>query len=386
MSATEIILIIIGFIAVVVGYVMPAHMGAGKIEEDAENAKKDLRDMVRSSVVRAKGEIRDQLEDTIEESLIKSERGMDRITNDKMNAISDYADTVLGDIHKNHDEVVFMYDMLNDKHKDLTGLVSDVSRSASEARQTVLDAELTAKESMETANTAMEQIRQAKAELEELLASVRASSGSGQRSAAAGSVSGFKRDTAVNTRQVSVFDTQTSVSSGERKTAFTEITGDIESGAAVHAENAKSGMMRLQDARFAPLSSPFEKVESDDIHRVMASTVPEEEDQFSAAVTDYTLGVLSSKVVPISNGAHDVRTKIDMEKSVNTVVGNSALAVAREVVEAPAEAVQDRQQRILEMYNMGKSNVVIARELGVGVGEVRLVIDLFSGKRRSRRV
>jgi len=176
MSATEIILIVIGFIAVVVGYVMPAHMGAGKIEEDAENAKKDLRDMVRSSVVRAKGEIRDQLEDTIEESLIKSERGMDRITNDKMNAISDYADTVLGDIHKNHDEVVFMYDMLNDKHKDLTGLVSDVSRSASEARQTVLDAELTAKESMETANTAMEQIRQAKAELEELLASVRASS------------------------------------------------------------------------------------------------------------------------------------------------------------------------------------------------------------------
>ena len=376
MSATEIILIIIGFIAVVVGYVMPAHMGAGKIEEDAENAKKDLRDMVRSSVVRAKGEIRDQLEDTIEESLIKSERGMDRITNDKMNAISDYADTVLGDIHKNHDEVVFMYDMLNDKHKDLTGLVSDVSRSASEARQTVLDAELTAKESMETANTAMEQIRQAKAELEELLASVRASSGSGQRSVAAGPVSGFKRDTAVNTRQVSVFDTQTSVPSGER----------IESGAAVHAENAKSGMMRLQDARFAPLSSPFEKVESDDIHRVMASTVPEEEDQFSAAVTDYTLGVLSSKVVPISNGAHDVRTKIDMEKSVNTVVGNSALAVAREVVEAPAEAVQDRQQRILEMYNMGKSNVVIARELGVGVGEVRLVIDLFSGKRRSRRV
>lgn len=39
--------------------------------------------------------------------------------------------------------------------------------------------------------------------------------------------------------------------------------------------------------------------------------------------------------------------------------------------------------RILEMYTSGKSKVAIARELNLGVGEVKLVIDLY--KNRSER-
>lgn len=38
---------------------------------------------------------------------------------------------------------------------------------------------------------------------------------------------------------------------------------------------------------------------------------------------------------------------------------------------------------IMEMYQNGKSNVAIARELNLGVGEVKLVIDLY--KNRSER-
>lgn len=38
---------------------------------------------------------------------------------------------------------------------------------------------------------------------------------------------------------------------------------------------------------------------------------------------------------------------------------------------------RNNNERILELYNQGKSKVAIAKELGLGVGEVKLVIDLF---------
>ncbi len=43
-----------------------------------------------------------------------------------------------------------------------------------------------------------------------------------------------------------------------------------------------------------------------------------------------------------------------------------------------------RNQRILDMHKAGKSAVVIARELKLGIGEVKLVIDL-AGKHKKNR-
>jgi len=44
---------------------------------------------------------------------------------------------------------------------------------------------------------------------------------------------------------------------------------------------------------------------------------------------------------------------------------------------APAEEGQNNNEKILEMHRQGKSTVAIAKELGLGVGEVKLVIDLY---------
>ena len=37
----------------------------------------------------------------------------------------------------------------------------------------------------------------------------------------------------------------------------------------------------------------------------------------------------------------------------------------------------NHNERILEMHRMGRSNMAIAKDLGLGIGEVKLVIDLF---------
>ncbi len=61
-------------------------------------------------------------------------------------AVSEYSDTVLGQIHKNHEETVFLYDMLNSKHVSLKGTVAEVDRALKEARGTLGDLEKTVEE------------------------------------------------------------------------------------------------------------------------------------------------------------------------------------------------------------------------------------------------
>ena len=41
--------------------------------------------------------------------------------------------------------------------------------------------------------------------------------------------------------------------------------------------------------------------------------------------------------------------------------------------------MENNNEEILRLHKEGKSNVAIAKELGLGVGEVKLVIDLFEG-------
>ncbi|MBQ4417257.1 MAG: hypothetical protein II868_06140 [Butyrivibrio sp.] len=333
-STTEIILVFIGLISVIVGYVMPAGMSRVDGEADAEKARRSVRAMVRRSLEEARSEIRERLDDTLEETMVKSERSMERITNDRINAISNYADTVLDDIHKNHDEVMFMYDMLSDKHKNLTTLVSDVSKSAEEARQTARDAELTvkatiesAKATMETANAAMEDVKAARDELEIALA---------------------------KSREVSGADPY------------------------AHAEVALPDMSRLDEDWFAPFAQDIPHIDPVQTPaRVLQSETPDETEAESLMAAEMVANALSSKVVPITSGQRHEQKPLMAESA--SVSGS--LAYATEAV----PMTRDRQSLILEMHQLGRSNVAIARELGVGVGEVRLVIDLFSKGRKAKR-
>ena len=51
-----------------------------------------------------------------------------------------------------------------------------------------------------------------------------------------------------------------------------------------------------------------------------------------------------------------------------------------EVLENEFKDDSNANDIILEMYNSGRSVIEIAKELGLGVGEVKLVIDLYQGE------
>ncbi len=47
------------------------------------------------------------------------------------------------------------------------------------------------------------------------------------------------------------------------------------------------------------------------------------------------------------------------------------------------ESYSNKNDKILELHRQGRSDVTIAKQLDLGVGEVKLVIDLFEGRNNS---
>ena len=75
-------------------------------------------------------------EESIERAKDTTERQMDRITNEKMMAINEYSDPVMTEIHKNHEEAVFLYDMLNNKHAQVKTTAAELNQTIKLSKQT----------------------------------------------------------------------------------------------------------------------------------------------------------------------------------------------------------------------------------------------------------
>lgn len=135
MGALEIILLLLGGIIFTMSFLIPS--GAKPDNEMKKLVREEARKQVADEVDGARGQIEDMVEETVTYAVEKSERALERISNEKIMAVNEYSDTVLEDINKNHKEVMFLYDMLNDKHQNIKTTVSRVERTVRAAAQTV---------------------------------------------------------------------------------------------------------------------------------------------------------------------------------------------------------------------------------------------------------
>ena len=76
--------------------------------------------------------------------------------------------------------------------------------------------------------------------------------------------------------------------------------------------------------------------------------------------------VSPKKKAPAKKGGARAKTTINSE-------GNKDIPAGKE------EAGSNNKEKILKLHREGMSNMAIARELGLGIGEVQLVIGLFEG-------
>lgn len=122
MTAVEIVLIVIGIICIVASFIF----------DMTGNDKDEVGEIVSSELNEAqKQKIREQINGIIEEELEgiseRTEASLDKISNTKILEMNEYAENVLGEINRNHNETVFLYDMLNEKAKEIKTTVKDVN-------------------------------------------------------------------------------------------------------------------------------------------------------------------------------------------------------------------------------------------------------------------
>lgn len=252
MTTLEIVLLVLGALIFIGSFIIP-ETKSEMDEADRGLTQEQIQEMLKEEVKGVRDRVEDTVEETVSYSMEKTERALERITNEKLSAISEYTETVLTDIHKSHEEVLFLFDMLNDKHQNIKETATEVNKAVKEANEVVQEADIVKKEVSEAAQAL---------------------------------------DEAFKPMEI-------------------------------------SGLEMLQQA--VP---------------VMEATRPEKKKTQKPAA----------------------------KKETKTEVSNISLQF-----DSALGTSDNNNEKILQLHQKGKSNVAIAKELGLGVGEVKLVIDLFKG-------
>lgn len=423
MSAIEIVLIIIGVVVFLLGYLLPARKK--ELDEEVQLISEDeVRKMVTGEIEGVRSKISDIVDETVNYAIEKTERAMERVTNEKIMAVNEYSDTVLEEINKNHKEVVFLYDMLNDKHDNLMTTINEATQAADGIKQTVKDAEITAneaagnvkdaeaisneaidiaKEAVAAANEAVEMAKEAVAAANEAVENVR------------------HAKTAARETQKAVQDAMQSVMEVAGKKNNLEA---LHSAQPYHADVVEEvqNLILDENGEIAGPKKTGEQVPQPEDHGQDETVVREAEATQAEAPAEPVSGkdaqpeADSVDFTPISPRRVEIIHQPDGDyvaegQELSTSAAFAEMGIFAPKAEAPVETrrkprakrasrkesapedsygvdiqfakgkdnSRNSNERILELHKAGKSNMAIAKELGLGLGEVKLVIDLFEG-------
>ena len=302
MSVLEIVLLVVGALIFIGSFVVPVKKEELQ-EETIRLAEDEVKNLVAKEMEQAKRKMSEMSEDACQEQVQKAERSMERISNEKIMAVNEYSDTVLEEIHKNHQEVVFLYDMLNDKHDTLKTTISEADKNVKDLLQQVKDSEITVKEKADV-------ILQAEAKQAEAK--------------------------------------QAGVRHADEKQSVTAKTLQAVSEVDLQEE---------PKPEFKPFQPKKVEVVPKRTRKSAASKVKDQKEAGNEAGNE-SGNDSEEKKAALRKESADLQLQFSSPKKDNGINSN---------------------ERILELHKAGKSNMAIAKELGLGIGEVKLVIDLYEG-------
>lgn len=136
MTAVEITLIIVGIIFLLVSFFVQEKLSPKDIDNITKLSEKELKIIVDKQLNNARDRVEDAISDVVEESQEQTKRDLEKETNEKIMAIDEYSNTVLESMNKTHNEILFLYSMLNDKHTELTELAAQLKQFSEQVRNT----------------------------------------------------------------------------------------------------------------------------------------------------------------------------------------------------------------------------------------------------------
>ncbi len=129
-------MLVLGVGCLAAGFFLPEKTKAKTSWEERKETER-IKELIEKEIENYKVNLKDSLEEEVSEYLDKAERGLERISNEKIMAVNEYGDTVLKDINKNHEEAVFLYDMLNNKHDDILKSQAELENTSRDVKNTL---------------------------------------------------------------------------------------------------------------------------------------------------------------------------------------------------------------------------------------------------------
>ncbi len=129
MSILEVILIIVGIIVIIVSSIL--------VEKSTSDQKqiigKSISSMEENLTEEDKKQLMEKMKELLtevkEEAIVDTDDTLSKISNEKIMAVNEFSDQILEKIKRNHEEVVFLYNMLNDKEKELKAVMKEIDTS-----------------------------------------------------------------------------------------------------------------------------------------------------------------------------------------------------------------------------------------------------------------
>lgn len=134
MTGIVIFLLLTGVVFMVGSFFITERLSPSELNKIAELSKDELGRIIDGALADARSKVEESIETQIDASSEQVERALEKETNEKIMAISEYSDTVMENMNKTHNEIMFLYNMLNDKHAELTGLATDLQKIAANVK------------------------------------------------------------------------------------------------------------------------------------------------------------------------------------------------------------------------------------------------------------
>ena len=119
MTAIEVALLLIGVVFILGSFFIMEKLSPTELTRVAELSEEELRIVIDRELGTAGAKISDMADQAVDLSIDQVQRRMEKSTNEKIMAISEYSNSVMEKLEKINHEVTFLYSMLGDKHTEL---------------------------------------------------------------------------------------------------------------------------------------------------------------------------------------------------------------------------------------------------------------------------
>ncbi|MFA9375389.1 MAG: DUF6115 domain-containing protein [Lachnotalea sp.] len=320
MTALQITLVIIGLIIFGGSFAISERITISSEQLKAAIDVNEVKKLILQQINNMNGEIEEAMNEVVGNSMDEVKRAMEKLSNEKIMAINEYSDTVMDSINKNHNEVMFLYGMLNDKNKEIKETAELITKANKGINKKIIEAQ--------------QVIAQMDVQIVEMTKLTVSQTESMNKLVKSATTIEILENQIHNIEQMAM-----------------QFSNDIKS------EKSNVHQYKVDLSEDVTISEVLKTKEWND-----------ESEDFTESENSNMESLIKEEECEQDRDLEEILVNFDYEKQADYNINETE--------------VFNNNNKILELSKNGLSALEIAKNLGLGVGEVQLVIDLFEGRKR----